>query len=76
MFVCHHGSFKPTIVFFRLCNSPATFQMMMNEIFADIEDVVVVYIDNIMIFTKGDLAQHQAKVKEVLQRLHNNDLFT
>ena len=59
----------------QICNSPATFQMMLNKIFADMEDVVVVYIDNIMIFTKGDLVQHQAKVKEVLQRLRNNDLF-
>ena len=75
MFVCHHRSFEPTVMFFRLCNSPATFQTMMNEIFADMEDIVVVYIDNIMIFTKGNLAQHQAKVKEVLQRLHDNDLF-
>ena len=47
----------------------------MNEIFADMDDIVVVYINNIMIFTKGDLAQHQAKVKEVLQRLCNNNLF-
>ena len=74
-FVCHRGSFEPTVMFFGLCNSSATFQTMMNEIFADMEDVVVVYIDDIMIFTKGNLAQHQAKVKEVLQRLHDNDLF-
>ena len=44
-FVCHRGSFEPTVMFFRLCNSPATFQTMMNEIFTDMEDVVVVYID-------------------------------
>ena len=62
-------------MFFGLCNSPATFQTMMNEIFANMEDIVVVYIDDIMIFTKGSLAEHQAKVKEVLQRLHDNDLF-
>ena len=74
-FVCHRGSFELTVMFFGLCNSPATFQTMMNEIFADMEDMVVVYIDDIMIFTKGDLAQYQAKVKEVLQRLRNNDLF-
>ena len=48
---------------------------MMNEIFTDMEDVVVIYIDDIMIFTKGSLAEHQAKVKEVLQCLCNNDLF-
>ena len=74
-FVCHQGSYEPTVMFFGLCNSPATFQTMMNEIFADMEDVVVVYIDDIMIFTKGSLAEHQAKVKEVLQRLRDNNLF-
>ena len=74
-FICHRGSYEPTVMFFGLCNSLATFQTMMNEIFADMEDIVVVYIDDIMIFTKGSLAEHQAKVKEVLQRLHDNDLF-
>ena len=39
------------------------------------EDMVIVYIDNIMIFTKGSLAEHQAKVKEVLQWLRDNNLF-
>ena len=62
-------------MFFGLCNSPATFQTMMNEIFADMDDNVVVYIDDIMIFTKGSLAEHQTKVKEVLQCLCDNDLF-
>ena len=75
MFVCHRGSYEPTVMFFGLCNSLATFQTMMNEIFTDMEDIVVVYIDDIMIFTKGSLAEHQAKVKEVLQCLHDNDLF-
>ena len=74
-FACHRGSYEPTIMFFRLCNSPATFQTMMNEIFADMEDIVVVYIDDIM-FTKDSLVEHQVKVKEVLQHLRDNDLFT
>ena len=74
-FVCHHGSFEPTVMFFGLCNSPTMFQTMMSEIFMDMEHVVVVYINDIMIFTKGNLAQHQAKVKEVLQYLRDNDLF-
>ena len=63
------------VMFFGLCNSLAMFQTMMNEILANMEDVVVVYIDDIMIFTKGSLADHQAKVTEVLHRLRDNDLF-
>ena len=32
-FLTLEGLFKPTIMFFSLTNSPATFQMMMNTIF-------------------------------------------
>ena len=53
-FVCFHGTFKPLVMYFRLCNSPTTFQVMMNEIFTDMDDVVVVYINDLMIFTKTD----------------------
>ena len=54
IFVCFHGAFKPLVMYFKLCNSPTTFQVMMNEIFADMDDMVVVYIDDLMIFTKTD----------------------
>ena len=45
---------------FSLTNSPATFQTMMNGIFDDfiLEGVVVVYLDDILIFTKT-LEEHQ-----------------
>jgi len=39
-------------MFFELCNSPGMFQIMMNKIFHDIAVVVMVYIDDIHIFTK------------------------
>jgi hypothetical protein len=32
-FLTPEGLFKPTVMFFSLTNSPATFQMMMNTIF-------------------------------------------
>ncbi|EKM73215.1 hypothetical protein AGABI1DRAFT_135322 [Agaricus bisporus var. burnettii JB137-S8] len=31
------GAFEPTVMFFGLTNSPATFQTMMNELFRDLE---------------------------------------
>ena len=63
-------------MYFRLCNSPATFQTMMNEIFADMKDVLVVYIDDLMILTKIDnQEEHDRIVLEVLCRLEENDLF-
>ena len=75
-FTCFCGSFKPLIMYFGLCNSPTTFQVMMNEIFADMDDVVVVYINDLMIFTKTEnQAKHDKIVLKVLRRLEENDLF-
>ena len=75
-FVCFRGAFEPLVMYFRLCNSPATFQAMMNEIFADMDDVVVVYINDLMIFTKTDnQAEHNRIILKVLHRLEENDLF-
>ena len=76
-FVCFRGAYEPLVVYFGLCNSPATFQTIMNEIFvADMEDVMVVYIDDLMIFTKTDnQKKHDRIVLEVLCRLEENDLF-
>ena len=59
-FRTNRGLFKPLVMFFRLTNSLATFQTMMNDIFQELvaEGTVVVYIDNILIFTET-LEQHQ-----------------
>ncbi len=47
------------VMFFRLTNSPATFQWMMNNIFCNLigEGKVTIYLDNILIFSK-DLGEH------------------
>ena len=41
-------------MFFRMCNSPATFQAMMDEIFKkEIEgDLIIVYMDDVLGFSK------------------------
>jgi hypothetical protein len=63
-------------MFFGLCNSLATFQSMMNHLFKDLIDqnVVVVYMDNILIYTK-DLEEHRKVTEEVLKILKDNDLY-
>jgi len=72
----HKGAFEPIVMYFGLCNSPTTSQKMMNEIFHDIPDVCMVYIDNLMIFTNMDNEdEHDRIVLEVLKHLHDNDLF-
>jgi Reverse transcriptase (RNA-dependent DNA polymerase) len=63
-------------MFFRMCNSPATFQAMMDSIFSDMieECMVIVYMDDILIFANNqeDLLK---RTKMVLQRLREHDFF-
>jgi hypothetical protein len=69
------GLFEPTVMFFGLMNSPATFQAMMNHLFHDLimEGKVVIYLDNILIFSK-DLNEHRKITRRVLQILRENKL--
>jgi len=50
------GLFEPLVMFFGMTNSPTTFQTMMNNIFRTLiaEGIVVVYLDDILIFTKTE----------------------
>ena len=70
------GSFEPTVMFFRLTNSPATFQAMMNDLLRDlvVEEKVAVFIDDVMIAMETEEG-HDEIVEEVLKRLEENDLF-
>ena len=53
-FLTNEGLFEPTVMFFGLTNSPATFQMMMNTIFHKevAEGWMSVYMDDIAIHTR------------------------
>jgi hypothetical protein len=72
----NQGLFEPLVMFFGLTNSPATFQAMMNKRFKELieEGTVVVYMDDVLIFTKT-LNEHRQVVKRVLKILSNNDLY-
>ena len=59
-----------------MCNSPATFQSMMDNIFADLKEkgYCIVYMDNILIYASS--REHLEKAtREVLEILRKNDLF-
>jgi hypothetical protein len=75
-FKTNKGLFKPTVMFFGMCNSPATFQSMMDEIFNDLTEalIVIIYMDDIFLFAK-DLQTLENNTKKVLQRLRDNDLY-
>ena len=69
-------SFEPTVMFFRLTNSLATFQVMMNELIQDLINTgkVAAFIDDIIIGTE-DKKGHNELVAEVIKRLEENDLY-
>jgi Reverse transcriptase (RNA-dependent DNA polymerase) len=50
----NRGLYKSTVMFFGMCNSPATFQAMMDKIFKkEIEEnLIIVYMDDILAFSK------------------------
>ena len=75
-FATHQGAFEPTVMFYGMTNSPAVFQTMMNHLFRDLinRGVVVVYMDDILIYTK-DMEEHNKVIEEVLTILKDNDLF-
>uniref|UniRef100_A0A0W0GDN4 Reverse transcriptase domain-containing protein n=1 Tax=Moniliophthora roreri TaxID=221103 RepID=A0A0W0GDN4_MONRR len=70
------GLFEPTVMFFGLTNSPATFQAFMNDILKDFIDEgwCVVYMDDILIFS-DEIDIHRLRTKRVLERLRENDLY-
>jgi len=72
VFTTHIGSFELTVMFFRMTNSPATFQAMINEILKDIinEGKVAAFVDNILVGTEIEKG-HDEIVEKVLKKLED-----
>ena len=75
-FTTPEGSFEPTVMFFGLTNSPATFQAMMNKLLRDLINTgkVAVFIDDVIVGTETE-EKHNELVVEVIRRLEENDLY-
>jgi len=75
-FTMHIGAYEPTVMYFGLTNSLATFQTMINDLFRDLinQGDTVTFIDNILVATDTEEG-HDKLVEEVLKRLEENDLF-
>jgi len=57
VFITYIGSFKPTVMFFRIIDSLAIFQAIINEILRDLinKEKVVVFVDNKALIQVYDL---------------------
>jgi Reverse transcriptase (RNA-dependent DNA polymerase) len=84
-FITNKGLFEPTVMFFGLTNSPATFQTMINSIFADdiAEKWLTIYMDDMAIHTKHRSNEneeqhvqcHCSYIKRILDKLMKHNLF-
>jgi len=75
-FITYIESFKPTVMFFGVMNSPATFQVMMNEILRDLinKGKVAAFVDDVLVGTETE-EEHDEIVEEILRRLEENNLY-
>ena len=75
MFSTPEEAFEPIVMFFRLTNSLATFQIMVNDMPRDIIERGdgAAFIDDVMIVTETE--EEHDEIVEVLRRMEENDLF-
>jgi hypothetical protein len=74
-FRTRYGLYEWNITPFGLTSAPATFQRFINQTLQEyLDDFVSAYVNNIIIYSSGTLADHRRKVSKVLQKLKNAGL--
>ncbi|KAL0155123.1 hypothetical protein M9458_049386, partial [Cirrhinus mrigala] len=74
-FITPTGHYKYLVMPYGLSVSPSVFQTFMNEVFREfLHQFVVVYIDNILIYSRN-MAEHRQHVQQVLQKLRQHQLY-
>ena len=81
-FKTKYGLWEPTVMFFGLCNSPSTFQAMMNQIYKETiakhakkGTKICIYMDDIAVATSTNEEDHKEAVKDVLRVAEEHDLY-
>nr|XP_016458363.1 PREDICTED: RNA-directed DNA polymerase homolog [Nicotiana tabacum] len=73
--VRRYGSYDFLFMSFSLTNAPTTFCTVMNQVFREyIDEFVVVYLDDILVYSKT-LAEHLEHLRKVLARFRENELY-
>jgi hypothetical protein len=74
-FITRYGLYEYTVMSFGLTNAPAYFMYLMNNVFMEyLDKFVVVFIDDILIFSKN-AEEHDEHLRMVLQKLRENQLY-
>ena len=74
-FRTRYGLYEFVVLPFGLCNAPATFMRLMNDIFRDeLDRCVLVYLDDILVFSPT-VEQHLRDIKTILEKLRLHRLY-
>jgi hypothetical protein len=74
-FCTRYGLYEYTMMSFGLTNAPAYFMYHMNKVFMKyLHKFVVVFIDDILIFSKTE-EEHEKHLRMVLEKLRSNQLY-
>ena len=74
-FTTRYGLYEYVVMPFGLCNAPATFMAMMNNILrSELDKCVIVYLDDILIYS-GTQEQHIKDVCHVFDILKQHELY-
>jgi hypothetical protein len=74
-FKTHHGHFQFRVMPFGLTNAPATFQCLMNSIFAQhTRKSVIVFLDDILVYS-ASISDHLVHLRQVLDLLRQHQLY-
>lgn len=72
-FITPDGLYQPRVMPFGLCNAPGTFQRLMNAILRGVKSFCLVYLDDIIIFSKS-WEDHLSHLAIIFDRLRSANL--
>ena len=70
-----YGHFEFKVLSFGLCNAPATFQTLMNDLLRPfLHSFAIVMLDDVLVYSRTE-EEHEQHLRQVLQVLKDNEMY-